>query len=49
MGVEVQEILKNIMKQENCSSIYALFILTRIQDSLREDDENVCKIQYKSS
>lgn len=49
MGVEVQEILKNIMKQEQCSPIYALFILAHIQDNLREEDENVRELQYKSS
>lgn len=35
--MEVQEILKNIMKQEDCSATYALYLLLRVQDKLRED------------
>ena len=44
MGKEVQEILKNIMQQKQCSSTYALFILANIKDTLREEN-NVCSIQ----
>lgn len=33
--MEVQEILKNIMEQEKCSPIYALFLLFKIQDGLK--------------
>lgn len=37
--MEIQEILKNIMEQQQCSSVYALYILSHIQEELRSDSD----------
>ena len=38
--MEIQEILHNIMEQQHCSPVYALFLLGKIQDSLKGDVSN---------
>ena len=39
--MEIQDILKNIMEQNKCSPIYALYILSHIQQTLKEECNNV--------
>ena len=34
--MDIQEIIKMIMKQENCSAVYALYLYTKIQKNLQE-------------
>lgn len=39
MSVEIQEILKNIMKQEDCSPVFALYLLIKAQDVVRSEED----------
>ena len=37
--MELQDILQNIMEQQKCSPIYALYLLLHIQDELRGEKD----------
>lgn len=46
--MEIQEILHNIIQQEECSSVYALYLLLNIQDALRrEQQDGICELQQE--
>ena len=37
--MEIQEIIANIMEQQKCSPVYAIYLLFKIQDSLEGETE----------